>query len=184
MILYDSRAANSPSPRIRRAKTPFARLCSFDGAPLRQPPSAAGPAASCRQPSAVMRPKLFCPISRSNKSSTSPSYMRSHLSTPSSAAERPPARPVPAPRDHAGALRQPPVCRHAPKTFLPNLSQTLVNSRPSLVNALLPFNPSIRRQRATSPTRTRPPRPHARPRQPPVCPVAPKISCPISHNLS
>ena len=25
MILYDSRAANSPSPRMRRAKTPFAR---------------------------------------------------------------------------------------------------------------------------------------------------------------
>ena len=67
--------------------------------------------------------------------------MRSHLSTPPSAAKGPPARPVLARRDHAGALRQPPVCRHAPKTFLPNLSQTLVNSRPSLVRALIPVQP-------------------------------------------
>ena len=32
-----------------------------------------------------------------------------------------------------------------------------------LLNALIPVNPSIRRQRASSPTRTRPPRPRARP---------------------
>ena len=38
-----------------------------------------------------------------------------------------------------------------------------MNSRPSLVHALLPVKPSIRRQRASSPTHTRPPRPPARP---------------------
>ena len=52
--------------------------------------------------------------------------MRSCLSTPPSAAKGPPARPVPARRDHARGLRQPPVCRQAPKTFFP---QSLVNSR-------------------------------------------------------
>ena len=35
--------------------------------------------------------------------------------------------------------------------------------QPALVHALLPVNPSIRRKKATSPTRTRPPRPPARP---------------------
>ena len=80
-----------------------------------------------------------------------------------SAAKGPPARPVPARRDHARGLRQPPVCRHEPKTFLPKLSQTLVNSRPSLARALTPVNPSIRRKWASSAPCTRPPRPRARP---------------------
>ena len=52
--------------------------------------------------------------------------------------------------------------------------------QPALVHALIPVNPSIRRTRPTPA-----PRDHARGlRQPPVCRVAPKISCPISHNLT
>ena len=52
--------------------------------------------------------------------------------------------------------------------------------QPSLVRALIPVNPSIRR---TRPVLTH--RDHTRGlRQPPVCRVAPKISHPISHNLS
>ena len=45
-------------------------------------------------------------------------------------------------------------------------------------------NPSIRRQRPSSAARTRPARDARGLRQPPICPVAPKISHPISHNLS
>ena len=41
------------------------------------------------------------------------------------------ARPVPGPRRDARGLRQPPVCRHAPKTIF---TQSLVNSRLSLVH--------------------------------------------------
>ena len=52
--------------------------------------------------------------------------------------------------------------------------------QPSLIHALPPVNPSIRRTRPTPA-----PRDHARGlRQPPVCRNAPKISCPISHILS
>ena len=47
--------------------------------------------------------------------------------------------------------------------------------QPALVHALIPVNPSIRRNRASSPACARPP---------PVCRIAPKISCPISHILS
>ena len=68
--------------------------------------------------------------------------MRSHLSTPPSAAKRPPAQPVPAPRDHARGLRQPPVCRHAPKISCPishNLTQSLANSRLTLLNLYVPL---------------------------------------------
>ena len=46
-----------------------------------------------------------------------------------SAAKGPPAQPTLARRDHPRGLRQPPVCRHAPKISCPishNLSQTLV----------------------------------------------------------
>ena len=160
MILYDSRPANSSSPRIRRAKTPFARLCSFDGqAPIcasRQYRS--GP---CRQLSPATRlpscAQNFFARSLVNVRATLAylSYVRSCLSTPSTAAERLTARPVPARPDHAGALRQPPVCRHAPKIFF---AQSLVNARSSLVRALLPINPSIRRKRASSAARAPPPR--------------------------
>ena len=174
--------------------------------------------------------------------------MRSYLSTPPSAAKGPPSQPVLARRDHARGLRQPPVCRHAPKISHPishNLSQSLVylssistfplhfrasdkettptgclrqepdcdsaqcpctktaicagagavnhphhinhmnhssnKCQPSLIHALTPVNPSIRRKRpparpVLSPARARAP--------PPVCRHAPKISHTISHNLS
>ena len=222
--------------------------------------------------------------------------MRSYLSTPPSAAKGPPAQPVPARRDHARGLHPATQLPSCAKNFLPNLTQSLVNSRltllhlyvpftlqsigqrgyfyrlpaariplrfprfsctktaicavavnhphhtncvnhssnkcqPALVHALLPVNPSIRRRRASSAARTRPARdatraasaslpsavlrpkflarslvnsrklssisrtsatpstaakrPPARPvRRYRVCPVSPKISCPISHNLS
>ena len=58
-------------------------------------------------------------------------------------------RPTPAPRDHARGLRQPPVCRHAPKishTISHNLSQSLVISPASL----LPVNPFNRCQNASN----------------------------------
>ena len=124
MILYDSRAANSPSPRMRRAKTPFARR------PCTQTAICAG---------AVNHPHHTNPMNHSSDK-CQPALV--HALTPVNPFH-PPQKGLqpPAPRDHARALRQPPVCRHAPKTFLPNLSQTLVNSRPSLVNALLPLQP-------------------------------------------
>ncbi len=45
--------------------------------------------------------------------------------------------------------------------------------QPALIHALTPVNPSIRRKRASSPARTRPPRPRARP-----SPTARLPSCP------
>ena len=117
------------------------------------PPGATTRAAFDSHPSAVMRPKLFCPISRELSSI---SRTRAHTcATPPSAAEGPPARPVLARRRDARGLRQPPVCRHAPKTFF---AQSLVNARTSLVRSLLPINPSIRRKRASSAARASPPR--------------------------
>ena len=161
--------------------------------------------------------------------------MRSHLSTPPSAAKGPPARPVLARRDHARGLHPATRLPSCAQNFLPNLTQSLANSRltllhlhvpltfqsigqrvdscrlpaariplrfarfpctktaicaaavnhphhinhvnhssdkcqRALVHALIPVNPSIRRKRASSPTRTRPPRP--RPRPPPATPSA------------
>ena len=52
--------------------------------------------------------------------------------------------------------------------------------QPSLVRALIPVNPSIRRTRPVLARRDHPRGLH----QPPVCPVAPKISHTISHILS
>ena len=154
MILYDWRAANSSSPRMRRAKTPFARISCTKPAicagavnhphhinsmnhssdkcqrtlvhaltpvnpfhppqkglqpalcppcarpvPALCPPGATTRAAFDNHPSAVMRQKLFCPISRELSSI---SRTRAHTcATPPSAAKGPPTRPVlarPAPR--------------------------------------------------------------------------------------
>ena len=69
---------------------------------------------------------------------------------------------------------------------LVNSRVSLVNSRPSLVHALLPLQPLHPPPKALQPGPYSPgPRRDARGlRQPPVCPVAPKISCPISHILS
>ena len=54
--------------------------------------------------------------------------MRAYLSTPPSAAKRPPARPVPGLRRDTGGLRQPPICPVAPKISHP-ISQSLAISR-------------------------------------------------------
>ena len=68
--------------------------------------------------------------------------MRAYLSTPPSAAKRPPARPVPGLRRDTGGLRQPPICPVAPKIshpISPNLTQSLAISRVSLVHLYVPF---------------------------------------------
>ncbi len=212
MILYDSRAANAPSPRMRRAKTPFARcpctkpaICagavnhphhinpmnhSSDKCqrtlvhaltpvnpfhpppkglqPNPYPPGATTRAAFASHPSAVMRRKLFCPISR--KLSSISRTCAPACATPSTAAERLPARPVPAQPTTPGPFASHPSAVLRPKF----LARSLVNSRVSLVRALLPVNPSIRRKRASSAARAPPPRQ----------PCCAQISCPISHNLS
>ncbi len=71
---------------------------------------------------------------------------------------------MPAPPDHAGGLRLPPVCRHAPKTFLPDLSSisrkrsvNLSYARAYVCNA---FN---HRQRASSAACAQPPPRRRRP---------------------
>ena len=53
--------------------------------------------------------------------------------------------------------------------------------QPALVHALIPVNPSIRRQRPSSPAHTRPPRPHARPSPASRLPCCPQN---FSHNLT
>ena len=151
MILYDSRAANAPSPRIRRAKTPFARLCSLTVRPQSTPAAtaAAGPAASCPQPPVCRdAPKISCPISRELSNSRISRNSAHTCATPSTAAEGPPARPI---RDHARGLRQTRLPSCAQNFF----AQSLVNSRPSLVRGLCP---PIRRRRASSAARAPPPR--------------------------
>ena len=70
---------------------------------------------------------------------------------------------MPAPPDHAGGLRLPPVCRHAPKTFLPDLSSisrkrsSISRTRAYVCNA---FN---HRQRASSAACAQPPPRRRRP---------------------
>ena len=83
------RPANAPSPRMRRAKTPFAR----------------------------------CPCTQT--------------------------------AIRAGALNHP--------HHLNPMNHSSDKCQPALIHALTPVNPSIRRKKATSPTRTRPARPRARP---------------------
>ena len=90
----------------------------------------------------------------------------------SSSAHTRPARP----------RAQPSTASRLPSGAKNFFTQSLVNSRPSLVRALIPVNPPIRRRRASSATCARPATRGLR--QPPVCHVAPKISCPISHILS
>ena len=65
--------------------------------------------------------------------------------------------------DHAGGLRQPPICRHAPKTFsqsLVHLSYTHVHLSYARSCVCHPFN---RRPKASSAACARPPRPRRRP---------------------
>ena len=180
MILYDSRATNSPSPRIRRAKTPFARLCSFDG----QTPNCASRqyrSRPCRQLSPATRlpscAQNFFARSLVNARATLAhlSYERSCLCHPfnrrrkaSSAAHARPPRPR---------------ARPSPATRLPScaqnfFAQSLVNSRVSLAHLSY-----VRSCLSTPPSAAK--GPPARPvRRHRVSRDAPKISCPISHNLS
>ena len=60
--------------------------------------------------------------------------MRSHLSTPPSAAKGPPARPVLARRDHARGLHPATRLPSCAQNFLPNLTQSLANSRLTLLH--------------------------------------------------
>ena len=175
MILYDSRAANSSSPRIRRAKTPFARF-------------------SCTKPAicagAVNHPHHINPM---NHSSDKCQRTLVHALTPVNPfhppqkglqppALCPPARPArPArPRARPSTTARLPSCA---KNFF---AQSLVNSRPSLVRALIPVQPLHPPPKALQRGPYSPgPRRDARGlRQPPVCPVDPKISHTISHILS
>ena len=142
MILYDPRAANAPSPRMRRAKTPFARC------PCTKPAICAGVGAG-----AVNHPHH---INCMNHSSDKWQPALIHALTPVNPFHPPQKASSPA------CARPPrPRARPSPAARLPSCAQdfsaqTLVNSRPSLVNALLPVNPSIRRQRPSSAARTRP----------------------------
>ena len=61
-------------------------------------PAATTPAPFASHPSAVMRRKIFCPISRKRSCNARPCLVRARTcATPSTAAKRLPARPVPAP---------------------------------------------------------------------------------------
>ena len=160
MILYDSRAANSSSPRMRRAKTPFARFSCTK-------------TAICA--AAVNHPHHINPMNHSSNKCqpalihalipVNPSIRRKRASSPTRT--RPPRpRPRPPPATPSAVLR--------PKF----LARSLVNSRISLVHL------SYVRSCLSTPS-TAAKRPPARPvRRHRVSRVAPKISCPISHNLS
>ena len=144
------------------------------------PPAATTPAPFASQPSAVMCPKLFCPISRKLSCNARPCLVRARVPVPPL---QPPQKGFqrglcPPRRDHAGALRQPTVCRHAPKIFCPIARKLSWNSRISLVHALLPVTPFNHRKKASSAVRMPPPRAAFASRR--ICRVAPKISCPIS----
>ena len=80
----------------------------------------------------------------------------------------------------AGAVNHPHHMNH--------MNHSSNKCQPALVHALTPGNPSIRRKKATSPTRTRPPRPRARPSPShPSAVMRPKFltqSHTISRNLS
>ena len=106
-------------------------------------PDATTPAPFASHPSAVMHLKFICPISRPSLVNARPSLVRALLPVPPL---QPPPKGFqrglcPARRDHAGGLRQPPVCRHAPKTFCPVSRKLSCNARPSLERALLPVPP-------------------------------------------
>ena len=158
MILYDSRAANSSSPRIRRAKTPFAQLCSFYGQPpIPQPPL---PPVVASHPSAVMRPILFCPISRKRSCNARISLVRAllpvpPLQPPQKGFQRGPCPPGPTTSAVFASL--PSAVMH--EMFLDPISRKLsCIARTSLVRALLPVNPFNRRKKASSAAGAPPPR--------------------------
>ena len=123
MTLYDSRAANAPSPRMRRAKTPFARC------PCTKNAICAGAVNHLNHTNCVNHSSDKCqPALIHALTPVNPFHPPQKASSPACARPpRPRARPSPAARL--------PSCAQ-------NFSaQTLVNSRPSLVNALLPLQP-------------------------------------------
>ena len=181
--------ASTPCKSLKRDATPLPRQLATTSSPATVSPTPLPPVAR-RHPSAIMRPKLFHPISRElssisrpslgyvdtskklDKEATSTGCLRqeSDCDSPGAHARSPRsalapliipitlicmnhssdkcqpalvhalipvnpfirrARPVPGPRRDARGLRQPPVCRHAPKTFI---TQSLVNSRLTLVH--------------------------------------------------
>ena len=88
---------------------PFNRRKKASSA-ARARPAATTPAPFASQPSAVMHRKLFCPISRPSLVNARHSLVPARTSaTPSTAADRLPARPVPGPRRDADGLRLPPT---------------------------------------------------------------------------
>ena len=110
-----------PAARIR---LPFARC------PCTKPAICAG---------AVNHPHHINCVNHSSDKCQQPSYMRSFLSTPSTAAKRPPARPV---RRHPSAVLRPKFLTQS-HTFSRKLS---CNARPSR----LPVNPFNRCQNASN----------------------------------
>ena len=101
-------------------------------------PGATTRAAFDSHPSAVMRPKLFHSISRELSSI---SRTRAHTcAPPPSAAEGPPARPVPGPRRaRSSPASRLPCCA---QNFLPNLTHSLAISRVTLLHLACLSTPS------------------------------------------
>ena len=166
------RAANAPSPRMRRAKTPFARC------PCTKPAIRAGAGA-------VNHPHH---INCMNHSSNKCQRALANALIPVNPFHPPPKGLQPNPHSPAATTRAafaslPSTVIHQ-KLFYP-ISQ---NSQPSLIHALTPaltpVNPSIRRQRASSAPCTRPPRPHARPSPSRPSAVMPPKFLAQSHTIS
>ena len=118
------RPANAPSPRMRRAKTPFARC------PCTQTAIRAG---------ALNHPHHINPMNHSSDkcqpalvhalTPVNPSIRRKRASSPThTRPPRPRARPSPSTRLPSWA-----------QNFLPNLTQSLVNSRLTLLHLYVPF---------------------------------------------
>ena len=200
MILYDSRAANAPSPRMRRAKTPFARcpctkpaICAgavnhphhincvnhssnkcqralahalIPVQPL-QPPQKGhqrGPCAAARLPSCAQNfsPNLTQSLAISRVSLV-------HLYVPftfQSIGQRDNPYRLPAARTRLRFAQCPctktAICAGAGAVNHPHhinhMNHSSNKCQPSLIHALTPVNPSIRRKKATSAARTRPAR--------------------------
>ena len=123
-LLSISRLAFLPVPPFSRRQKASSATCARPTRPHRRPSPAT------RLPS--------CAENFSAQSLVHLSYTLLHLSYTLARLSYARSCLCPPPRDHAGGLRQPPFCRHAPKTFF---AQSLVNSRVSLLTALTPVPP-------------------------------------------
>ena len=165
----------NPSIRRKRASSPARTR------PPR-PPARPSPAAA----SAVMRPKFLAHLTQSLVNSR---LTLLHLYVPFTfqrIGQRGDFYRLPAARIPLRSARCPctktAICAAAVNHphHINHVNHSSDKCQPSLIHALPPVNPSIRRTRPTPA-----PRDHARGlRQPPVCRNALKISCPISHILS